>query len=86
MNRDDDATRSVLVFKTNDPGLLGIVKSVLSDAGITYVVAGEGLQGLFPGSHYGNDFAPRVLVAAEDAEAARELLRGIEGGEAGDGT
>jgi hypothetical protein len=75
MNRDGDTTQSVTVFKTNDPGLLGMAKSLLADAGIAYVVAGEGLQGLFPGSHYGNDFAPRILVGAEDADTARELLR-----------
>jgi hypothetical protein len=78
MQRDDDTTRSVTILKTNDPGLLGIAKSILEDAGIAYVVAGEGLQALFPGDLSGNDFAPRVLVAAEDADTARELLRELE--------
>lgn len=79
LNARDGAGRSVTILRTNDPGLLGIAKSLLDDAGIAYVVAGEGLQGLFPGDLSGNDFAPRILVAAEDAEAARELLRELDG-------
>ena len=79
LNGNDDVGRSVTVLKTNDPGLLGIAKSLLDDAGIAYVVAGEGLQGLFPGDLSGNDFAPRILVAAEDVESARELLREVDG-------
>jgi hypothetical protein len=79
MKSNDDAAWSTTVFKTNDPGLLGIAKSLLTDAGIAYVVAGEGLQGLFPGDLSGNDFAPRILVSAEDVETARDLLRELGG-------
>lgn len=68
------STRSVTVFKSNDPALLGVAKSLLDDAGIAYVVAGEGLQDLFPGRFSGTDFAPRILVSVEVGETARALL------------
>jgi hypothetical protein len=79
MNRPDDPTGPVTVFRTNDPGLLVIAKSLLDDAGIAYLVAGEELQSLFAGGHMLSDFTPSIRVAAEDAADARQLLRELGG-------
>jgi hypothetical protein len=38
----------VTVFRTSDPGLVAVVKSILDEAAIEYVAQGEHIQDLFP--------------------------------------
>lgn len=58
----------VTVFKTDDPGLIPIIKSLLSDAEIPFIIKSDGLQTIYA---FGKT-AFRVLE--DDAEAAIELL------------
>lgn len=69
----------VTVFRTNDPALLAVAQSLLEEADIDFVVAGEALVNLFPGSAVGADMTPSVQVPAEKAEEARELLKELGG-------
>jgi hypothetical protein len=65
----------VTVFRTNDPGVLAVAKSLLEAADVEFFVAGEVLTGLFPGGAAGPYGAPEIRVAAENADEARELLK-----------
>ncbi len=68
--------RLVTVFETEDAGLVAVVKSLLEDEGIEYVVRGETLRNVFgwglPGV-YG--VGPAAFqVREEDAARATALL------------
>ena len=67
------------VFRTADVSTLAVVKSVLDGAGLSYVVQGESALTLLPvwGGLGAPGVAAVVQVPEEDAEAARELLRGV---------
>ncbi len=69
----------VTVFKTGDPVILAMVRSVLEDAGIRCFVKGAVLKDLF------GIGSTEVRVAKEDEERAAEILRETnfsnEGGE-----
>ena len=72
----------VTVFRTGDPLVLALAKAALDARGIRYVVEGEGVQdligmGRFPGGYNVLTGPVRIQVAAENAERAREALRGI---------
>lgn len=75
----DTPAELVPVFRTADPHLLAILKTVLDAAGMEYVVQGDGALGMLPlgplptGLHR-NLWAATILVAADRAEEARELL------------
>ena len=76
----DSPAELVEVYRTADPHLLAILKTVLDAAGIDYVVQGDGALGLLPlgplptGLHR-NLWAATILVAADRAEEAWKLLR-----------
>ncbi len=78
--------RFVEVLRTADASLLPVVESVLSGAGIRFLVqGGETLGGLYPLGAMGGDDDPRLLAAvvrvpASSREAAEALLS-----EAGEG-
>lgn len=67
------------VLETGDPALLAVAKSVLQNAGIPFVVIGEGLQNLEGGGGlgigYNQLFGPATLrVPPDRAATARDLL------------
>lgn len=68
----------VTVFRTNDPALLAVAQSLLEEANIDFVVAGESMVNLFPGGAVGSDVTPQIQVPAENADEARELLKELD--------
>ncbi len=77
----DVALARVLV--TGDAGLIPLAKSLLEGEGIEYLIRGEGLQDLFGwgrvGSGYNYIVGPAEFwVRADEAERARELLKGLD--------
>jgi Putative prokaryotic signal transducing protein len=77
----DVALARVLV--TGDAGLIPLAKSLLEGEGIEYLIRGEGLQDLFGwgrvGSGYNYIVGPAEFwVRADQAERARELLKGLD--------
>jgi len=77
----DPNIRLVTVFTTTDPGLVGVVRSLLDEAGIEYSVKGETLRNVLgwgtPGV-YGVGPA-EFQVRDEDAAEAAALLAQISG-------
>lgn len=77
--RPANVTPMIELLRTNDAVVISFVESLLRDAGINFLVADqnmsimEGSLGVLP---------RRVLVAEEQAEAARKLLK--DAGVAGD--
>jgi hypothetical protein len=67
----------VTVFTTNDPGLLAVAQSLLEEADIEFFVAGQVVSGLYPGGAAGPYGVPEIRVAAENADEARDLLKGL---------
>jgi hypothetical protein len=70
----------VTVHEAGDPADVALVESLLADAGIAFVKQGDSLQDLFGAGRLGTGFSPivgpiRFVVRADQAEAARELLR-----------
>lgn len=70
----------VEVYQTADALLLPVVKSVLEEAGIDYVVLGDSGLSLYPLGSVGmradhHQLEASVRVAREDVPAAREILR-----------
>lgn len=75
----DPSTEPAPVLETSDPAELEIVKSILSGAGIPFLVQGHEQYKAFRGGHAAFRFNPRAgalvfLVPAERAEEARILL------------
>jgi len=67
------------VFQSADTALLPVVKSVLTGAGIPYVVQGDEAQSLYPLGAFGGGTEHRllaavILVPGSSAAAAKELL------------
>jgi len=82
----------VQVFRSADTSLLPVVKSVLSGAGIAFVVQGDEAQGLYPFGSLGGGSDDRLLGAVvlvpqsrrEAAEAVLEELTGTSDSEDSD--
>jgi hypothetical protein len=70
----------VTVFESGDLALFALVKAALDRAEIRYVAQGEGLQDLFGMGRLGGagynvvTGAPRIRVASENAERARQIV------------
>ncbi|MEW5764033.1 MAG: putative signal transducing protein [Acidobacteriota bacterium] len=68
----------VTVLTAADPLRLGLAKTLLSDAGVPFVVRNEGVQGLFGAGELGGFnvlVGPvEVQVKEKDADFAREVL------------
>ena len=78
LNTDD--LELVLVFSTQDPGIVALAKSMLDEAGIPAMVRNEGIQDLFGfGRLTFNPVSGDVdfFVNIEDKEAATELMATI---------
>jgi len=72
----------VTVFRTADTVLLALAKAALDAQHIRYVTAGEGVQdligmGRFPAGFNAITGPVRIQVTAENADRAREALKGI---------
>lgn len=70
------------VFRSGDPGIIALARSLLDAEGIEHQVGGEGVQDLFGGGRLGTGFnliaGPAIfIVRQEDAARAREVLRGL---------
>lgn len=61
------------VHKTNDPVEMSFVQAVLKGAGIETFVADDQTSSLYGGSL--KQLQPRLMVADDDAEDARALLK-----------
>jgi hypothetical protein len=67
------------VHVAGDPATIPIIKSLLDDAEIEYLVKGEGVQDLFGWGRIGTGFnfvtgPVEFFVASENASTAREIL------------
>ncbi len=62
----------VEAFSTYNQGEIAFIKSVLDGEGITYFFQGEGATMLIAAGAYA-----RLLVKADEAETAREILRDL---------
>jgi hypothetical protein len=79
MRPDDDGTSLVTVFRTQDLGLLSVVRSLLDSAGVLYEVQGGHSLEILPLSPAAGFFRPSALgatvrVRSEDADEVRDLL------------
>ena len=84
--RPDPGARLEAVFETSDPTEVPIVESLLTAESVPFVIRGQEKLAAFHGGGTAfrfNPLAGRVtfMVAAEDAEAARALLRELDSGE-----
>lgn len=61
----------VPVFSTDHPGVIAVVKSMLDEAGIQYLVKGDGLQDLFAIG------TVQFFVTPDNEEMARALLADV---------
>ena len=82
-DRTDEDAEMIAVLRTSDSNLMPVVKSVLDAAGIPYVVQGDEAMGLLPLGPFGGGVFSRVLgasvlVPADRAEEALELLESFE--------
>lgn len=71
-NENEENTEElVTVFSTDHPGIIAIVKSILDEASIQYLVKGDGLQILFA-------LGTVVFqVMPDNVDMARELLKDV---------
>jgi hypothetical protein len=83
---EDHAGESlVTVFEESDPGSLALAHSLLDDAGIPHIGAGEGLQDLFGLGRIGGFSIVagpvQIQVPESRAQEAQELLSDLESAE-----
>ncbi len=81
-----DKEKLVTVFKSGHEGLIAIVKSLLDEAEIKYLVKNEGVQDLFGIGVFGTGFNPltgpiQIQVLPEDEATAKEILKDVEASE-----
>lgn len=79
----EDHEKLVTVFATGNEAVIAVVKSILDEAKIKYLVQGEGVENLFGVGVIGTGFNPitgPVLfkVMPEDAGYAEELLKDVK--------
>lgn len=78
-----DNERAVTIFSTGNEAVESVVKSILDEANIKYVVRGENVENLFGVGVIGTGFNPvtgpiEIQVMPEDVEYARELLKDVK--------
>lgn len=66
-----DDTEFIELLKTTDPTEIEIIKTILKGSGIKYSFRGQALGRIFPTMHK----PVRLMVAKEDLEQAKELLK-----------
>jgi hypothetical protein len=73
MSAKEDSENLVSVYKTSNPAIIALVKSMLDEAGIEYMAKGDDLAGVYPINAFPVDFQ----VMPESEEYARELLKDV---------
>jgi hypothetical protein len=73
----EDSENLVSVYKTDNPALIALVKSMLDEAGIQYMAKDDDVASIVPINAFPVDF----MVMPEDADYARELLKDVESSE-----
>ena len=86
---EDEPLNLVTAFAIGDPVTVAIAKSLLEEAGIRYLVRGEGLQDLFALGRVGFGFNPlvgpiEIQVRKRDQQEAAQLLGHLEESDAQD--
>lgn len=81
--KPDGRAEYVSVLETTDTSLVPVIKSLLTAAGVPFVVEGEDALGVLPVgsaggsvSNFGKGIAARFLVPRQRREEAEELIRG----------
>ena len=78
---EEEASDFVKVFESADLGLTAIIKSILINTDIEYLVQGEHMQSILGGQFsfaFGADIGKvEFFVQKDDEEVAVELLKGI---------
>jgi hypothetical protein len=76
----DPDIRVVTVFRTSDPALIAVVKSVLDEAGIDYFVSGETIRNVMGWGSLAAAGAGEAdfQVREEDAASTTQLLARLE--------
>ncbi len=74
MNYSEDSETLVTVYTSGNNAICALVKSMLDEAGITYLAKGDNLQSAYPI----NAFPVEFQVLTSDVEFARELLKDVE--------
>lgn len=73
----EDSESLVSVYKTDNPALIALVKSMLDEAGIQYMAKDDDVASIVPINAFPVDF----MVMPEDADYAKELLKDVESSE-----
>jgi hypothetical protein len=75
----EDHENLVTVFETGNEAIAEVVKSILDEAKIRYLSQGEGIGVGVLGTAFNPLTGPVIFqVMPEDAENARELLKGVK--------
>ncbi len=74
-------TKLIEIAIANDLIHAGLIQATLASEGIESVLENQSLQGILGEAPMGFATAPRVVVHAEDAERAAEILASVERGE-----
>lgn len=81
--KHEDNSYAVTVFESGHEGVIALAKSMLDEAGIEYVVKGEGVENLLGVGVMGTGFNPvtgaiQIQVLENKANEARELLKDLK--------
>ena len=68
-----DNENLVSVYKTDNPAIIALVKSMLDEAQIEYMAKDDDVAGVYPINAFPVDF----MVMPENAEFARDMLKDI---------
>lgn len=69
----------VVIAQIHEGGMLPLITSVLEGSGVPYSIEGGEAMSLHPGiAVAGKGRSARVVARGDDAEALRELLRGLD--------
>src|SRR5689334_22284053 len=73
MSAKEDAENLVSVYKSDNPAIIALVKSMLDESGIEYIAKDDDVASVVPIYAFPADFQ----VMPENEEMARELLKDI---------
>jgi hypothetical protein len=78
-----DHEKAVPIFSTGNEAVISVVKSILDEANIRYLVNGDNVENLFGFGVLGTGFNPvtgpvEFQVMPEDVSYAKELLKDVK--------
>lgn len=78
-----DHESAVTVFSTGNEAVISVIKSILDEANIRYLIKGENVENLFGIGVIGTGFNPvtgpvEIKVMPEDVNYAKELLKDVK--------